>query len=612
MDIDTLSASQREALSQLQALMNGGDPDVAMNVLDSVDWDVQRAANVIFEMNSPTEAPTHTTAQMETFEVDDSSQSLLRPARNGREFRQVPPSSYSLILRPLGTILTVLAIPLRLFTSVLRFILRLLRIPFPQFAPFTWSSLSFRPLGSSTGHDARAMDPKTVAERWVRALEEETGAVCVSRSGVRGSGHVSANGNGISSGADVAGPSALASRSAAHSYDGEVDAERNLLPDFFLGGYEEFARWCEKSVKLGCVILVSDEHDDVPEFKRSTLTDPSFIKVIQDNDIIVWGGDIRDKEAWSASHKLQATTYPFVAFIALQPRRIAGSGASSTPTMTVLSRHQGPSIPSTSAPTAAQTLVTHLNEQVLPRVKPFLERIRAQARERERERALRAEQDRAFEESRKRDEERVLRRMEEERRAEEERRLYAEAEERAREEAMHAEEKRKAWEEHRMAWRRYGGRALVLREPRPGETGRGKTMRVGLRMPDGRRAVRFFGDADTMTSLYAHADSLFIPAELSEVGDPQVPLSGAAPGEEGLVEEIRQSGRTPEQWWGFKLVLAYPRKEIEWQPAKRLGDVDMLKTGGQLVVELVSHPESEKAKSKQAAAVDEEGYESEE
>lgn len=41
MDRDALSPSQQEALSQLQALTNGGDADVAMSVLDSVGWDVQ-------------------------------------------------------------------------------------------------------------------------------------------------------------------------------------------------------------------------------------------------------------------------------------------------------------------------------------------------------------------------------------------------------------------------------------------------------------------------------------------------------------------------------------------------------------------------------------------
>ena len=41
MDMDALSATQKEALAQLQAIMDGGDADVAIGVLESVDWDVQ-------------------------------------------------------------------------------------------------------------------------------------------------------------------------------------------------------------------------------------------------------------------------------------------------------------------------------------------------------------------------------------------------------------------------------------------------------------------------------------------------------------------------------------------------------------------------------------------
>jgi len=312
---------------------------------------------------------------------------------------------------------------------------------------------------------------------------------------------------------------------------------------------------------------------------------------------------------------LQATTYPFVAFIALQARRSGGTGSSSTPTLTILSRHQGPSIPSASAPTAAQTLVTHLNEQILPRVTSFLARIRSQALERERERALRAEQDRAFEESRRRDKERVERRMEEERRAEDERRRQVEAEEKAEQEAIQAEERKKAWEVRRMQWRRYGRKSLVLREPRPGgEPGRGKTMRVGLRMPDGRRSVRFFGEGDTMTALYAYVDSQFIPAELSQDSDPKTPPSAGRTGEEGLTEEMEASQKSPAQWWGFQLVLAYPRKVIAWEPSKRIGDVEALKGGGQLVVEMVTEATNTKGKQKQTVAVseDEDGYVTEE
>ena len=37
----SLTPSQAAALEQLQAITNGGDRDVAIDVLASVDWDVQ-------------------------------------------------------------------------------------------------------------------------------------------------------------------------------------------------------------------------------------------------------------------------------------------------------------------------------------------------------------------------------------------------------------------------------------------------------------------------------------------------------------------------------------------------------------------------------------------
>ena len=52
------------------------------------------------------------------------------------------------------------------------------------------------------------------------------------------------------------------------SIDGQLDDGRKILPDFMLGSYEEMLRVCKKDARIGCVVLVSEEHDDVSEFKR--------------------------------------------------------------------------------------------------------------------------------------------------------------------------------------------------------------------------------------------------------------------------------------------------------------------------------------------------------
>ncbi|CAL1710661.1 unnamed protein product [Somion occarium] len=609
MDPNSLSSSQRQALDQLQVITNGGDAEVAISVLDSVSWDVQRAADIIFDQNpsaplSISRPSETTTTHVENFDIDDSEQGLLGNEPGARGFRRTnlyPSSPLLIVARPLRFILAILAFPFH----ILRTLFRLLRIPLPQL-PLTLSGLTLYYRAPSAPRPELKTDPRSAAERWVRSLEEETGAICLSR--VR-----SRSGDGASTGVGPS-SSSLTSRPAKQGEAAADDCD-GILPDFFVGSYEEFARTCAKETdaRIGCVILVSEEHDDVPEFK-STLTDPTFVRLMQDNNFLVWGGDIRDRDAWSASQKLQATTYPFVAFVALQPRRSPSSRAGTTQaTLTILSRHQGPSIPAASAPTSAKTLVSHLNDQLLPRVQPFLTRIRAQAVERENlkalesaqrehERAIRAEQDRAFAESQRKDKDRIEARIAEDRRVAEEARRREEAERIEREEAERLQKEKEQWETKRMIWRRWGRRTLLPREPRPtlAEPARGKTIRIGVRMPDGRRGVRFFGEGDSLTAVYAFVDTLFIPdgKEFSSDSDPAVPPEGAPSGEEGLVKAMYDAGRVGEDWWGFKLVLSYPRRDIIWETGKRIADVEGLKAGGQLVIEMVDVGAKAKAKGK--------------
>ncbi|KAL4250158.1 UBX domain-containing protein [Abortiporus biennis] len=619
MDQDALSTSQREALNQLQALTNGGDPDVAMGVLESVDWDVQRAADVIFgshpsaplNISSPSQpeptSPPSSNNIMDNY--DESEQGLLsgQPSNRGYRRQSQSGSSLSLIVRPLRLILSILAFPFH----ILRAIFRILHIPLPQL-PITLSSLTvyYRSSGAGRTNDFR-MDPRSVAERWVHALEEETGVLCASRARIH-AGEGSASGVGPSN-----------SNLTARKQDGSsVDVGERVLPDFFLGSYEEFAKACanELDAKIGCVILVSDEHDDDAEFKRSTLTDPKFVGLMQSNNFLVWGGDVRDRDAWSAAQKLEATTYPFVAFIALQPRRGPSSraGVSSPPSLTILSRHQGPSIPPSSAPTSSTTLIKHLTDNLLPRVTPFLIRTRNQAAEREtlkaletasrqRDRQIRAEQDRVYEETWRKDKERIEARLAEERRSKEEARVKEEALKREEEQKNKAMLDLAKWESKKMAWRRWGRRGLVPREPRPGngDSGRGKTIRISVRMPDGKRGVRFFGENDSVTAVFAFVDTLFIPTttstpqnqEFSSDLDPATPPDGYEIGEEGLIKAMTFEEKNGEDWWGFKLATTYPRREISWEGQKKIGEVDGLRGGGQLIVEIVDNRETKSLKS---------------
>ena len=104
-----------------------------------------------------------------------------------------------------------------------------------------------------------ASDPASVADRWVRELEEETGAIRESRLGDFDGITGSASGAQAKAGP---GPSTLSRRNeSSRSY-------RKQIPEFYLGSYENALQEAQRQAQPLCAVIVSEEHDDVPEFKR--------------------------------------------------------------------------------------------------------------------------------------------------------------------------------------------------------------------------------------------------------------------------------------------------------------------------------------------------------
>lgn len=258
------------------------------------------------------------------------------------------------------------------------------------------------------------------------------------------------------------------------------------------------------------------------------------------------------------------------------------SRSSSLPSLTILSRHQGPAIPP-SAPTSARSLTNHIVLQLLPRVTPFLDSLRLAAAERSRDRALREEQDAAFRESARRDREKEARRIEEARQT-------AELEKAAMERQRVANEAHTRISDARNHWRREFRQVLVPLEEPPNVD----PIRMTIRLPDGQRLIRLVPRNSTVTSLYCLVDAHFTPVNVAET---EIDVSYA---EKNLQELILSSGQSVEAWWGFSLFTAYPRQAIPWKSAVRLTDIG-LENGGQVVVEMVCKEEEK----------DEDGYDTE-
>ena len=247
----------------------------------------------------------------------------------------------------------------------------------------------------------------------------------------------------------------------------------------------------------------------------------------------------------------------------------APSRSPSTPSLTILSRHQGPSTPG-SAPTSARSLADQITLQLIPRVMPFLEGLRLAATERARERTLRDEQDAAFRESARRDREKEARRIEEARRT-------AELEKAELDRKRTVEETRARIADARDRWRREFRQLLTL----PDTSSTADQIRITIRLPDGQRLVRLVARDSTVTSLYCYVDAHLTPTDPTLTDTKTLPSAA----EKSLQELLQSSGQLAEAWWGFSLFTAYPRQAIPWQPAVCLTDIEGLGNGGQIVVE---------------------------
>lgn len=140
---------------------------------------------------------------------------------------------------------SLLYLPIGLVSGILRFISGVLRVPLLTY-PFSFST--YRILRQVYP------DSRSATRRWITSLEEETGAVNFKSATV------------VATGLD-----GQQSTSRRHTYPPTAD-ESKILPDFFDGAYEEVLDACQKEGRIACVILVSAEHDDVPEFKRSAIS----------------------------------------------------------------------------------------------------------------------------------------------------------------------------------------------------------------------------------------------------------------------------------------------------------------------------------------------------
>ncbi|KAL4787430.1 hypothetical protein BJX76DRAFT_4191 [Aspergillus varians] len=497
-DISELSDSQRSAL-ETYTTVTGQEPVEAIALLGRSQWNVQIAIAKFFDGEGPdpveearasleNASPARPTRQTQNLLHEDLTARFL-PASPATEpaphiviqpgdqpvFR--PPFLLALVFAPFNLLYRLFVGSFRLFGSLFPFLPRLLN---------TTASPALRGARQNT-NGRRPLAPKDTAARFIREFEEEYGA--------------------------------------------------NSL-EFLENGYNMALEKAHRDLKFLLVVLCAPEHDYTDAWVRETLMSKEVTDFINDpqNNIIIWGGNVQDAEAYQAANSLRCTKFPFAAAIAHTP------GVSST-AMSVVARISGASSPAE----FVEKLRTAISQHKEP-----LERIRSTRAEQQASRSLREEQDSAYERSLAIDRERARQRREAEAVRQREEQLAAE--QRA------AEEKRARDIEQ---WKRW--RAQSIREEP--DTDVKDAVRISLRLLSGDRVIRRFAPDADMEELYAFVECHDITKEAETSERP-----------------IAEKPDGYEHVYSFRLVSPMPRVVYEVDAGSAR---DKIGRGGTLLVEPV-------------------------
>ncbi|KZC06971.1 PREDICTED: FAS-associated factor 2 [Dufourea novaeangliae] len=169
-------------------------------------------------------------------------------------------------------------------------------------------------------------------------------------------------------------------------------------PVFYQGSYSQALSDAKQELRFLLVYLHKDEAQDIDQWCRNTLNNPEVIRFINIRTLF-WACNVQSGEGYKVAEALRPGSYPFLAIIVLKDNR-----------MTIVGRMEGTPSPS-DVISRLQAIIDHNEINLIQARQDRAERSAAQS--------LRQQQDQAYEESLRADQEKD-RKREEERRAREE------------------------------------------------------------------------------------------------------------------------------------------------------------------------------------------------
>ncbi|KAI8970032.1 UBX domain-containing protein [Mycotypha africana] len=341
-----------------------------------------------------------------------------------------------------------------------------------------------------------------------------------------------------------------------------------IHPDFFSdGGYMQALKTAKDELKYMMAILCSEEHDDNDTFCRQVLADTELLEFLRQHEVVVWAGNVRYAEAYQVSNILQATTYPFVGIIALQPptSNSTSSSMNCQRKMVLMDRIEGL--------TSASSIVRRM-ETVMQLVDASLQSLREEQEQRETERRLRQQQDEAYLESLRADQEK----------------------QKQKEAAEKAQVKRELRARLREQYIKYLCQTIP-EEPTtaPSSSNSIKSVtKINFRMANGERVLRKFKADDTLKDIYNFVEAYPYLKEMEEGRTVNYPSEAST--SSSARKNISPIGR-PESYvhrFNFSIHTSFPRKVYEADDNRKLADEEGLWPSATLIVDTIDNEEEDK------------------
>ncbi|KAG7887192.1 hypothetical protein KL925_004760 [Ogataea polymorpha] len=315
----------------------------------------------------------------------------------------------------------------------------------------------------------------------------------------------------------------------------QADMMEIQRPDFLECSYSHALHFAKKDARWLLLYIHSENHQDTKSFIQDVLINPEFLQFIREKQILIWGGDIKDCEAYQVANQFKVTRLPFLGMLCLTVNETptASGVQQSDPILSMVCKIQG-YMPNAQVLSKLEKNYNKFNSK--------LESIRADVQRLHNDRQTRQLQDQAYENSLRRDR---MRRMEEA--------LL----QRERQEQTRAATLREKW----LKWRK----STLLPDPEPANAAR-----IAIRLPDGKRVRHNFDKNAKIEEIYAFVECIYLNnVEISDSDTLERPI--------GYNHQYK-----------FDVYTVYPREIVVVDDDLSIADSQQVYPDGNLVVELNS------------------------